>query len=145
MDINRAAPVVVELETTVDAPLPTVWELHTDIDRWPTWQRDITRAGLTGRLAPGATFTWHTAGLEITSTVTDLVPGSRIAWGGPAHGIDGIHVWTFEETAAGVVVRTAESWDGPPVHADPDAMRAALRASLVSWLAALRETAESRA
>jgi len=69
-------------------------------------------------------------------------PMRRIVWGGPAHGIDGVNEWTFEQTPEGVLVRTTESWDGPPIAADPDAMRMALTASLAAWLAALKTAAE---
>lgn len=143
MDIDRTAPVIVELATIVDAPLETVWELHTTIDEWSVWQPEITRARLTGPLAVGATFDWEIAGLAITSTIAEIEPLRRIGWGGPAHGIDGVHVWTFEQTDDGVAVHTAESWAGDQVLADPDGLRAALTASLTDRLAALKATAES--
>jgi uncharacterized protein YndB with AHSA1/START domain len=142
MDINRNAPVVVELDITVNAPLETVWNLHTDIDAWSKWNADITRAHLRGELRAGTVFDWETAGLAITSTVAEVSPMGRIAWGGPAHSIDGIHVWTFEATEAGVVVRTRESWDGEPVLADPAGMHAALEGSLRTWLDELKSVAE---
>ncbi|MFD8415044.1 MULTISPECIES: SRPBCC family protein [unclassified Streptomyces] len=142
--IDESAPAVVRLDTTVRAPLARLWDLHTDIAAWPDWNPDITRAEPTGPLAVGAVFRWHTHGLDITSTVLELVPGRRIVWGGPAHGIDGIHVWTFEETAdATVTVRTEESWSGAPVDAEPEALGQALRQSLERWLAALKSTAET--
>ncbi|MEU6083192.1 SRPBCC family protein [Streptomyces sp. NPDC047108] len=145
MDIDRSAPVIVELEVTVEAPLAAVWDLHTDIARWPAWQTDISTAQPDGPVAPGTTFVWETAGLDITSTVREVEPRRRIVWGGPAHGIDGVHVWTFEETAAGTLVRTAESWNGEPVLSDVDGMRDALHGALSTWLAHLKSTAESAA
>lgn len=143
MDINRNARIIVDLTTVIDAPLATVWNLHTAIDQWPTWQNDITRAQLSGPVAAGTTFTWLTHGLTIESTIGEVEPMRRIAWGGPAHGIDGVHVWTFEQTTQGVLVRTTESWDGPPIAVDPEGMRTALASSLTAWLAALKTTAES--
>ncbi|WP_329108072.1 SRPBCC family protein [Micromonospora sp. NBC_01699] len=143
MDIDRSAPVIVELATIVDAPLETIWELHTAVDEWTVWHPEITRARLTGPLAVGGSFEWETAGLAITSVVGELEPLRRIAWSGPAHGIDGVHVWTFEQNTDGVAVHTAESWAGEPVLADPTGLQAALTASLTAWLAALKATAES--
>lgn len=143
MDVNRNAPVVVDLEVFTHAALTTVWNLHTDIDRWPDWNPHIERAHLHGPLRVGETFDWLTAGLEITSTIGELVPQRRIAWGGRAHGIDGLHVWTLTPQPGGVLVRTEESWDGEPVRADPGNLRAALTASLRDWLSALRKTAET--
>ncbi|MFD3440160.1 DHA2 family efflux MFS transporter permease subunit [Streptomyces sp. NPDC058685] len=143
--VDTEAPVVVRRDITIDAPIAEVWRLHTDIDAWSGWNPDITRAALDGPLAKGAELRWHTHGLDITSTVRHLVPGERIAWGGPAHGIDGIHVWTFEETEGGVRVHTVESWSGEPIDARPEEMRAALEASLTAWLQHLKETAERSA
>jgi uncharacterized protein YndB with AHSA1/START domain len=142
MDINRNAPVVVELDITVAAPLDRVWALHTAVDEWPGWNAEITRARLDGEFTPGAVFEWETAGLAITSTVQEVEPARRTVWGGPVSGIDGVHVWTFEEAPDGVRVHTAESWDGEPVRADPAGLGAALRASLEAWLAALKAAGE---
>ncbi|MEV0558693.1 SRPBCC family protein [Streptomyces sp. NPDC050597] len=143
--VDEDAPVVVRLSTTVDAPLATVWDLHTDIGSWADWNTDIESVDFGGPLAPGASFRWLTHGLDITSTIREVVPGERIVWGGPAHGIEGVHVWTFEETGEGTVtVRTEESWAGAPVEERPEEMREALRQSLESWLSRLRSEAERR-
>ncbi|MEU1471133.1 SRPBCC family protein [Streptomyces sp. NPDC005761] len=143
MDIDRTAPVVVELSRSVHAPLETIWRLHTEIGSWPAWNAGIDTAVLHEPLAPGASFDWTTAGLDIRSTVAELTPMRRIVWGGPAHGITGIHVWEFEETAEGVQVITRESWAGAPVEAAPQAMHQALEESLVAWLNVLKATAEN--
>ncbi|WP_419667559.1 SRPBCC family protein [Streptomyces sp. 2-1] len=148
--VDEDAPVVVRLSTTVDAPLATVWALHTDIGSWADWNTDIDSVDFNGPLAPGASFRWLTHGLDITSTIREVVPGERIVWGGPAHGIEGVHVWTFEKTGGAtgertVTVRTEESWAGAPVEERPDEMREALRQSLESWLSRLRSEAERRA
>ncbi|MFE7803567.1 SRPBCC family protein [Streptomyces sp. NPDC057430] len=104
MEDDRTAPVVVELHQTVQAPLETIWRLHTEVDSWPQWNTGIDTAVLHGLLAVGAVFDWTTAGLDISSTVAKLTPKRRIVWGGPAHGITGIHVWEFAETDDGVQV-----------------------------------------
>lgn len=143
--IDEAAPVIVRLSTEIDAPLATVWELHTDIASWPTWNTDIDEAELNGPLMPGNSFSWRTHGLEITSTVHELVPGERIVWGGPADGITGMHVWTFEQNGDHVAVRTEESWSGAPVAAAADHLGKALHDSLEKWLYHLKARAEQAA
>ncbi|MFJ6048813.1 SRPBCC family protein [Streptomyces sp. NPDC092307] len=141
--IDETAPVIVRLSTVIDAPPERVWDLHTRIDAWPSWNADVDRAVLDGPLVPGRSFRWETHGLDITSTVVELVPGERIVWGGPANGIDGVHVWTFERIDGDRVrVRTEESWSGAPVDAATDELGRALRYSLTSWLAALKTRAE---
>jgi len=143
VDVDRKAQVIVDLSIEIDAPQETVWRIQTGIEQWPTWQKDITQARLSGPIAVGSTFQWETHGLDIVSTIREVDPMRRIVWGGPAQGIEGVHVWNITPTPKGVVVHTIESWDGPPVEADPDGMRAALTFSLNAWLAALKTTAEA--
>ncbi|WP_158853104.1 SRPBCC family protein [Saccharothrix deserti] len=142
MDIDLNAPVISRHSTTIDAPLETAWALHIDVSAWTTWQSDITAAVLDTPFAPGASFSWETYGLSITSSVHEVEPLRRTCWGGPAHGIDGVHVWRFTEVDGGVLVETEESWDGEPVRADVAGMQAGLDASLVAWLSHLKTAAE---
>lgn len=136
-DIDRDAPVIVRDEIHVAAPPSAVWRLHTDVDAWPTWRPDVPVARLEGPFEPGATFHWETGGLSIDSTVRAVEPGHRTVWGGPAAGIEGVHVWTFTPDGDGTRVVTEESWAGPPVDADPDRARALLADSIRVWLEAL--------
>jgi uncharacterized protein YndB with AHSA1/START domain len=88
--IDEDAPVIVRPSAEIDAPIATLWELHTDIAAWATWNTDVEQAGLDGPLMPGSSYSRRTHGLDTTSTVRELVPGEHIVWGGPAGGIDGI-------------------------------------------------------
>lgn len=142
--IDGDAPVLARHEIDIRAPLDTVWQLHTDVNAWPTWQTDITAAHLDGEFEPGASFAWTASGLSITSTIYGVTDRSRTLWGGTAEGITGIHEWTFRDMTQGVLVSTNESFAGPPVERDPAPMQSLLDASLVSWLLRLRATAEAR-
>ncbi|MEU9082024.1 SRPBCC family protein [Streptomyces sp. NPDC048357] len=143
--IDETAPAIVRLSTVIDAPLERIWALHTDIDAWPSWNAHVDQAELDGPLLPGHSFSWKTHGLDITSTIREIVPGERLVWGGPANGIEGVHVWTFEQTGSQVTVRTEESWSGAPVDAAPAELGQALHDSLTAWLAALKARAEQTA
>jgi uncharacterized protein YndB with AHSA1/START domain len=140
--IDESAPVIVRLSTVVDAPLERVWALHTGIDAWAEWNADVDRAELDGPLLPGSSFRWRTHGLDITSTIREVVPGRRVVWGGPAGGIEGVHVWTFEQVGEQVTVHTEESWSGAPVDAAAEQLGEALHQSLTAWLACLKSRAE---
>ena len=142
MDINESAPVITRDEILIQAPIDTVWRIQTDVAGWPDWQPDVVRVEGSAPLHAGDTFRWLVAGLDIVSTVQEVDPPHRIVWGGPARGIDGVHVWTLEETADGVLVRTRESWAGPAVTDAPEAAQAALDASLRDWLENLKKRAE---
>ncbi|MFJ4654501.1 SRPBCC family protein [Nocardia sp. NPDC088792] len=139
------AAVVIRLGTRVSAPIERVWALLTDIDGWNTWRPDIVESRMAEPLAPGSTFHWSTSRLAVDSTIYDVEAPRRILWGGSAHGITGIHLWTFETDGAATLVNTEMSWDGVPVRADLENQRAGLTQSLTLWLEKLCETAEAAA
>ena len=144
-DIDSSAPVIARHEIDIGASLDTVWQLHTDVNAWPTWQTDITAANSAGAFQVGATFEWTSYGFTVRSTIYELADRARVLWGGTAQGITGVHEWVFSETPDGVHVATNESFAGDPVEADPAGMQSQLDASLVSWLDHLKAAAESRA
>src|SRR5258708_5770723 len=60
--IQETAPIKADASILIDAPLPRVWQLISDIDRWPTWQPDISKAALQGPLAADSKFSWNGGG-----------------------------------------------------------------------------------
>lgn len=144
MEINEDAAVITRDEIVIQAPIETIWDIQTNVDEWPSWQPDVDGARSEGALGVGSVFRWQTAGLDITSTVEEIDAPNRIVWGGPAQGIVAVHVWTFEPRDDGVLVRTAESWEGEPVTAQVETLQGALDWSLRAWLENLKRTAEDR-
>ena len=142
-DIDRDAPVVTHHQVDIAAPLDVVWHLHTDVNSWPSWNREVTAAKIEGEFETGNSFTWTSWDVTVTSTIHVVEEHSRTLWSGPVHGIMGIHEWRFEQTLSGVRVATDESWSGDPVEADPDSLRAALDKSLLAWLGRLQTQAGS--
>ncbi|MDE1671926.1 SRPBCC family protein [Nocardia gipuzkoensis] len=157
--IDAAAPIHYRTETLIKAPLDTIWNLQTDVARWPSWQKPVTSVERldSGPLQAGSRFRWTTpvpatattpaTTLTITSTVQQLRHNQCIRWSGPAIGdglgIDGgIHVWTFTPVDGGVLVRTEENWHGAQVEADVPTSTHFLGAGLEAWLADLRTAAE---
>jgi hypothetical protein len=120
--IDRNAPVIAHHEIDIAAPLEAVWDLHTDVDAWPSWNQEMTAAKLDGAFAPGGSFTWTSYGF-----------------------IMGVHEWRFEPTPGGVQVITTESFAGDPVDTDPAGLQATLDNSLTAWLTRLKQKAESSA
>ncbi len=83
----------------INAPVKKVWAVHTDINKWATWQADITEASLGGKLASGAVFRWKSGGMSIESTIETLVDGEEIVWSGRALGTRALHKWYFRKRA----------------------------------------------
>lgn len=144
--VDKSAPVISRAGVLIKAPQAKIWRLHTDIGEWATWIPEITpaRKKTPGPLRPGSVFEWSPPNMKVTSTVETVRTGRCIAWGGPANGIDGVHLWTFKPVKGGVLVTTEESWSGAPVEADIPGSQAALDASLNDWLHRLKDTAETK-
>ncbi|MFD3515840.1 SRPBCC family protein [Streptomyces sp. NPDC058663] len=158
--VDPTARIRYESDILIKAPLATVFELQTDVERWPSWQppvRTMERLD-SGRLRRGSQFRWTTPApptpstpattMQITSTVRQLKQGSCILWSGPAVGegarIDeGVHLWTFQKVRGGVRVRTVETWSGEQVESLPNATEL-LGGGLEAWLRDLKTTAEAR-
>lgn len=130
---------------TIEAPLEVVWELHTDVNGWTTWRSDVDSAALDGAFEPDAVFHWAIGEFEIDSAIREVEHLRRTVWGGPAQGIEGIHVWSFALEGSGVHVVTEESWSGAPIDADVAGAQALLHDSIALWLRDLTREAERRA
>src|ERR1700754_4038122 len=104
IDIN--APVITRDQILVHATPQKVWDILTDINNWSSWNKDINSAKLAANLDVNNSFTWTTAGMEITSTIAEIRPPSKIAWSGEVSGIMGIHEWHIEPAEDGAIVRT---------------------------------------
>ncbi|WP_410816299.1 SRPBCC family protein [Micromonospora sp. 050-3] len=157
--VDTAAKIHYRTETTIDAPLRTVWKLQTDVESWPSWQKPVLSSKRLDRgpLRPGSSFRWTTpvpetalnqaTTLVVTSTVRQLRHQRCLRWDGPAIGAglridEGVHVWTFTEIGGRVLVRTEETWRGDQVEQDVAFSTAALRAGLETWLTELKTRAE---
>jgi uncharacterized protein YndB with AHSA1/START domain len=143
VEINQKAPVISRHEIMINAPVETVWRIHTDVSSWSDWNPDIVKSEISGPIAVGTVFHWKTAGLEIPSRIGEVVPLRKIAWSGETGGILGVHVWTFSSRPGGTTVRTEESWEGRSLPSQVQDLQRQLDASLISWLSHLKNRAEA--
>jgi uncharacterized protein YndB with AHSA1/START domain len=139
-DFVAAASSQAQIEIT--APSERVWELLSNIERWPTWNSLVQKAVLSGPLTLGSVFTWKSKGFAVTSTLHEVTPARRIAWTGKAFGTRAIHAWELEETAQGTILKTAESFAGWLPTLMPRAMQRTLDRTLPAWLQAIKAEAE---
>jgi polyketide cyclase/dehydrase/lipid transport protein len=142
--VDTSAPVVARHEVDIRAPLDRIWQLHIDVNSWPSWQDAITEAHMDGPFQPGNSFSWSSYGFAVTSHIYEVKDHRRTLWGGTAGGITGVHEWLFRETDDRVSVSTNESFAGDPVSADVEGMQRQLDASLIAWLEYLKSAAEAR-
>jgi uncharacterized protein YndB with AHSA1/START domain len=145
MEVNRKAPAFFHGEVFVEAPIERVWAVHTDVDSWPEWRPDVSRAELEGPLAEGSVFRWRSRGVNLTSTIREVELERSVAWTGRAFGTRAAHAWTLTPRAGGVLVETEESFEGWLPRLLRGMMQRTLEESINVWLASLKRKAEGGA
>jgi uncharacterized protein YndB with AHSA1/START domain len=131
-----------QAQVEIAASPERVWQLLSNIDQWPNWNALVQRAVLRGPLQPGSVFKWKSKGLTVMSTLQQVTPNQRLTWTGQAFGTRAIHTWEIEQTDHGVLLRTAESFDGWLPQLMPKTMQRTLDQTLPSWLEAIKSEAE---
>ncbi len=140
--INPDAPVKATSQIIIHADRDAVWELLTDIDRWPVWVKSITKAKLEGKLVQSSGFMWKSNGIRINSTLQLVDPEAKLAWMGKAAGMTAIHVWELHDHEdGGTLVKTSESMEGFLAKLLMSPKK--LERSLSDWLEDLKNAAES--
>ncbi len=119
-----------------------IWELLSNIGRWPAWNSLVQKAELSGPLHPGSVFKWQSKGFAVTSTLREVDPNRRLAWTGKAFGTRAVHIWEMEEKNHGTILRTAESFGGWLPKLLPAVMQRSLDETLRAWLQAIKAEAE---
>lgn len=143
MNIDTNAPVITRDKIEIAASPDAVWQLFTDVSRWPSWNKEITSVSLDRPLAAGVTFTWRSWEMVVAATVAELVPNERIAWMAETIGIIDFHVWKFALQNGHTLVQSEGSWSGGPISARPEFTQKALDASIRYWLESLKRALES--
>ncbi len=131
-----------QAQVEIAASPERVWDLLSNIDRWPKWNTLVQSAVLSGPLHPGSVFRWKSKGLTVISTLQEVMPNRRLTWTGKAFGTRAIHAWEIEGTADGVVLRTAESFAGWLPRLMPKTTHRMLDETLAAWLKAIKSEAE---
>lgn len=142
-NINVLAPVKCSQSIHIQASPEKVWAVLTDIDQWATWQTDITKPKLEGKLAPGATFSWKTGGAKIQSTLHTVDERQAFGWTGKALGAYAIHNWTLTPQGGGTEVAVSESMEGWLVKLLRRMFQKNLAAGMAKWLELLKQRCEA--
>jgi hypothetical protein len=145
MEIHENAPAVARAQIQIAADPESVWRLLTDLEKWPTWKRDVRSMALHGSLAPGSVFVWKAGPGTIRSTIQEVDPPRAIAWTGTTFGIKAIDVFCLEPRDGGTLVKEEESWEGLVVRLFASRLRRTLQSSIESGLAQLKAEVERRA
>lgn len=139
---NNRAPVVASAEIHVSAPIEVVWGVLSDFGSWPDWNKAVSKMEMDGELSVGTDFVWVANGTKIRSRLEELNSPHRMVWSGRTFGIRAIHVWEFQATNGGTLVRTTESFDGLVARLFRRSMKKMLVKSLEQGVMSLKAEAE---
>lgn len=112
MQIDVEAPLKAKKVIVIDAPVNSVWAIQSDINNWPSWQKEVAYAQLQGKLAKGTVFIWKAMGMNINSELQQVIENKIISWSGKSIGMNATHIWTFEKQGNKTMVTTEESLSG---------------------------------
>ncbi len=144
IEVNKSAPAIGVAQTLVKAPIETIWQVLSDFEGWPNWNKSVSRIHLNGPVKVGTTFVWVAGGSKIVSQLEEVDAPKRLVWSGKTFGIRAVHVWKFEKKDEGTHVHTEESFEGLIVRLFPGLMKKMLAKTLSQSVTALKMEAESR-
>jgi hypothetical protein len=145
IEINENAPASASGEIEVAASPEIIWDIMTDIDNWPNWNKDVSWAALSGQFEAGSKFRWKSGPGTISSTIRQVERPRVLAWTGKTLGIYAIHLWKLEPQNGSTVIRTEESWEGLVTRIFSGKMQKTLEKAINSGLQYLKAEAERRA
>jgi uncharacterized protein YndB with AHSA1/START domain len=145
MDINQHAPVIAHEQIRIVADVKTVWDVLSDIEQWPRWNKAVKEMSVHGPVAPGTAFDWKAGPGTIKSSIAEVDAPHRIVWTGVTFGIRAVDAFSFEAADGGTLVRESESWEGLLARLFRSRMERTLSSSLRDGLRSLKAEAERRA
>jgi hypothetical protein len=141
--IDEAAQLTSESSVLIEAPLPPVWALLSDVAQWPSWYPQMTVLSI-GAVRPDAPLHWKRGRVAIRSTFAVVDPPHELTWTGRFFGYNAVGQHLLEpagDNRTKVTIR--ESLTGPLL---PVLYReSTLQAGHQQWLAALKAAAEHNA
>ncbi|MBD3183716.1 polyketide cyclase [Candidatus Poribacteria bacterium] len=144
MTIDENAPAISKGEIQINSSPEIIWDIISDIEKWPQWNPDIKWASLDGKLTAETTFQWKSGPGKITSKIQTVEPPNQIAWTGKTMGISAVHVWKIEPEDNITIVKTEESWNGLIVYIFRKSMQKKLDEAIESVLQYLKAEAEKK-
>ena len=137
--INEDASIRDRQSVIINASVDRVWEVLTDVNRWPEWYPEIKSASC-DKVEMGATFDWALKSTHLHSSFQLVNKPTQLAWTGKSKMVKAIHVWNLEAADDQTIVTVEKSIEGflIPVFN----RQSKVHDDLMAWIAALKEEAE---
>jgi len=122
MDKKRKPLAVVENRIEVAASPEILWACFADVSKWPHWFPALVEVEwltenswtLGAQLRQSVMFGFPLGKVTGVSTIIEISPLPYVAWEGKVAGMETIHGFRFDATAAGTEVLNRHEFYGPP-------------------------------
>jgi uncharacterized protein YndB with AHSA1/START domain len=138
--INEDASIRDRQSVIINAPIEKVWEILTNVNDWPKWNKEIKSAKCE-KVALGAHFEWHIRLSNFKSTFQVVDKPNLLVWTGKSKLVKSIFVWNLEATDTQTILTVEESLEGfiVPIFNN----QSKLHDILLDWIHALKASAEN--
>lgn len=141
--IHENAPVLAKMSIRIQASPDKVWQVLSNVNAWPQWQSDISKAEMQGKLQAGSTFIWKSNGAIIKSTLHTVQAPNTLGWTGKSLGINAIHNWYLIADQEYCLVKVEESMEGLLAWLLKGMMNRNLEKGMRNWLELLKKVCEA--
>ena len=112
IDTDSTAKCFASSEILVNSSKQHVFEILSNIKKWPEWQSSVIKAEIEGNPEIDKKFKWKAGGLNIRSKLHTVNPDSEIGWTGRIWWIKAVHNWYLTEEGGQTKVIVKESLKG---------------------------------
>ena len=141
MAAKEGSLITIEASDVIQSEIKAIWKLMSEVNRWPEWNKAISFARLEGVFVKGTPFRW-TSGVNIRSTLEDVIINKRIVWSTKSVGVKTVQSWEFKRTDEGVLVFVSQSAEGWLTKIASQAVTKKLHKNLNEFLFSLKRAAE---
>lgn len=141
MAAKEGSLITIEASDVIQSEIKAIWKLMSEVNRWPEWNKAISFAQLEGVFVKGTPFRW-TSGVNIRSTLEDVIINKRIVWSTKSVGVKTVQSWEFKKTDEGVLVFVSQSAEGWLTKIASQAVTKKLHKNLNEFLFSLKLAAE---
>ena len=142
MAAKEGSLITIEASDIIQSEIKAIWKLMSEVNRWPEWNKAISFARLEGVFVKGTPFRW-TSGVNIRSTLEDVIINKRIVWSTKSVGVKTVQSWEFKKTDEGVLVFVSQSAEGWLTKIASQAVTKKLHKNLNEFLFSLKHAAEA--
>ncbi len=138
--INENASIRDSHSIIINSSIDTVWNVLTDIEKWPEWNPEIKRVALQGELEEGSHFEWKQGRTQGHSQIQQVKKPTSFAWTSKANWVKRIFVWSLESDENQTIATVSASLQGTLVVLVENHQK--LYDELLNWLECLKNKSE---